>query len=163
MIMVHVRVYLYEDIMDSKWIFVIHYDPRLRHVFDDVSMNIEQNNDIQPIPDERLENNEEMTTHGDVQDEDVQTQEDEDEYVQAQHDNIFHAINQHDLELDENQYGANQLDDLELEESEDEDDYNTTLARWCRKNNIKNLQDHINIDKESLDDIYVDNNVNEDF
>ena len=79
--MVHVQVFFYEDIMDPKWIFVIHYDPRLRHVFDDVSMNIEQNNDIQPIPDEILENNEEMTTHGDVQDEDVQKQEDEDEDV----------------------------------------------------------------------------------
>ena len=73
--MVHLQSFFYEDIMDPKWIFVIHYDPRLRHVFDDVSMNIEQNNDIQPIPDERLENNEEMTTHGDVQDEDVETQE----------------------------------------------------------------------------------------
>ena len=103
--------------MDPKWIFVIHYDPRLRHVFDDVSMNIEQNNDIQPIPDERLENNEEMTIHGDVQDEEVQTQEDEDEDVQAQHDKNFHAINQHDLDLDENQYGSNQFDDMELEES----------------------------------------------
>ena len=163
MIMVHVQVFFYEDIMDPKWIFVIHYDPRLRHVFDDVSMNIEQNNDIQPIPDERLENNEEMTTHGDAQDEDVQTQEDEYEDVQAQHDNIFHAINQHDPELDENRDGANKLDDLELEESEDEDDYNTTLARWCKNNNIKNLQDHINIDNEAFDDIYSDNNVNQDF
>jgi len=151
MIMVHVQVFFYEDIMDPKWIFVIHYDPRLRHVFDDASMNIEQNNDIQPIPDERLESNEEMSTHGDVQDEDVQ----------AQHDNIFHAINQHDPELDDNQDGANQFDDMELEESEDEDDYNTTLAGWCRKNNIRNLHDHINIDKEALDDIYADNNVNE--
>ena len=168
MIVVSMQFFFYEDIMDPKWIFVIHYDPRLRHIFDDVSMNIEQNNDIQPIPDERLENNEEMTTHGDVQDEDVQTQEDEDEDVQAQHDNIFHAINKHDTELDdpeldENKDGANQFDDMELEESEDEDDYNTTLAGWCRKNNIKNLHDHTNIDKKSLDDIYADNNVNEGF
>ena len=121
----------------------------------------------------RLENNEEMTTHGDVQDEYVQTQEDEDEEVQEQHDNIFHAINQHDSqlydlelddpELDENQDGANQLDDMELEESEDEEDYSTTLAGWCRNINIKNLQDHINIDKEALADIYANNNVNEDF
>ena len=62
-----------------------------------------------------------------------------------------------------NQDGANQLDDMELEESEHKDDYNTTLAGWCRKNNMKNIEDHINIDKEALDDIYVDNNVNEDF
>ena len=50
---------------------------------------------------------------------------------------------------------------MELEESEDEDDYNTTLVGWCRKNNIRNLQDHVNIDKEALDDVYADNNVNE--
>ena len=49
MIMVHVQVFLYEDIMDPKWIFVIHYDQILRHVFDDALMDNEQNNDIQPI------------------------------------------------------------------------------------------------------------------
>ena len=74
MIMVHVQVFFYKDVLDPKCIFVIHYYPRLRHVFDDASMHIEQNNDIQPIPDERLKNNEEMTTHDDVQDEDDQTQ-----------------------------------------------------------------------------------------
>ena len=66
MIMVHVQLFLYEDILDPKQIIVIHYDPRLRHVFDVASMNIEQNNDIQPILAGRLENNEEMTTCGDV-------------------------------------------------------------------------------------------------
>ena len=91
MIMVHVQVFFYEGILDPNWIFVIHYDPILRHLFDDSSMNIEENNDIQPLLSERLENNEQMTTHGDVQDEDVQTQEYEDEDVQAQHDKIFHA------------------------------------------------------------------------
>ena len=85
MIMVHVQVFFYEDILDTKWIFVIHYDPILSHAFDDVSMNIEQNNDIQPIIAERLENNEEMSTHGMVQDEDVQTQVDEDEYGHDKH------------------------------------------------------------------------------
>ena len=54
MIMVHVQVFFYEDIMDPKWIFFIHYDQILRHVFDDASMNIDQNNDIQPILAERL-------------------------------------------------------------------------------------------------------------
>ena len=91
MIMVHVQVFFYECILDPKWIFVIHYDPRLRRVFDYVFMNIQENNDIQPSLDERLENNEEMTTHGDVQDEDFQ----------AQHETFFHAINQHVPELDD--------------------------------------------------------------
>ena len=54
MIMVHVQLFFYEDIMDPKWIFVIHYDQILRHVFDDASMNTKQNNDIQPILVERL-------------------------------------------------------------------------------------------------------------
>ena len=57
MVMVHLQLSFYEDIIDPKWIFVIHYDPRLI-VFDDASMNIEQNNDIQPILAKRLENNE---------------------------------------------------------------------------------------------------------
>ena len=47
MIMVHVQVFFYEDIMDPKWIFVIHYDPILRHVFDDALVDIEKNNDAQ--------------------------------------------------------------------------------------------------------------------
>ena len=57
MIMVHLHVFFYEDIVDTKWIFVIHYDPILIHVFDDASMNTEKNNDIQPIIAGRLENN----------------------------------------------------------------------------------------------------------
>ena len=92
-------------------------------------MNIEQNNDIQPIPIEILENNEEMSTH-----DDVQTHEDGDEDIQEQHGTIFYDHNHHDpflddLYLDENQYGTNQLDDLSLEEGEDRADYNTTLVR----------------------------------
>ena len=54
MIMVHVQFVFYEDIMDPKWIFVIHYDKILRHAFGDASINIEQNSDIQPILAERL-------------------------------------------------------------------------------------------------------------
>ena len=54
MVMVHLQLSFYEDIIDPKWIFVIHYDQILRHVFDDASMNIEQNNDIKPILAKRL-------------------------------------------------------------------------------------------------------------
>ena len=44
---VHVHVFFYEDILDPEWIFVIYYDPRLRYVFDDASMDTKKNNDIQ--------------------------------------------------------------------------------------------------------------------
>ena len=40
-VLVHVQVFFYEDILDPKWIFVIHYDPRLRHVVDDALVDIE--------------------------------------------------------------------------------------------------------------------------
>ena len=35
---------LYEDILDPKWRFVIHYDPQLRHVFDDALVDTEHDN-----------------------------------------------------------------------------------------------------------------------
>ena len=38
-VLVHVQVFFYEDILDPKWMFFIHYDPRLRHVFDDDLVN----------------------------------------------------------------------------------------------------------------------------
>ena len=53
--------------------------------------------------------------------------------------------------------------DSEYDECEDEDDYNIILERWCNKNRIKYLQEYMNIDKEALDDIDADNNVNKDF
>ena len=53
--------------------------------------------------------------------------------------------------------------DVEDDEGEDEDEYNTNLAGWCSKNNIKYLQEHMNIDNDALDDIVANNNVNEDF
>jgi len=40
---------------------------------------------------------------------------------------------------------------------------NSTLAGWCSKNNINYLQEHMNIHKDAMDEIIVDNNVNEDF
>ena len=53
--------------------------------------------------------------------------------------------------------------DVKDDEGEDEDEYNTTLVGWCSKNNIKYVQEHMNIDKDALDGIDADNNVNEDF
>lgn len=68
MYLVHAQVFFYEDILDPKWIFVIHYDPRLRHVFDDASMNTKQNNDGQPNIDEGIGSREEMVIDDDVED-----------------------------------------------------------------------------------------------
>jgi len=51
-----VHVFLYEDILDLKWIFSIHYDPRLRHVFDDALVDIEKNNDGQQNERQVLDN-----------------------------------------------------------------------------------------------------------
>ena len=38
-LLIHVHVFFYEDILDPKWIFVIHYHLRLRHVFDHALMD----------------------------------------------------------------------------------------------------------------------------
>ena len=43
------------------------------------------------------------------------------------------------------------------------DYYNSTLAGWFSKNNIRYLQEHMNIDKEKLEDLDAYYNVNEDF
>jgi hypothetical protein len=56
MYVVHVQMFFYEYILDSKWIFVIHFDPRLRHVFDDALVDIDKNNDDQQNKREGLEN-----------------------------------------------------------------------------------------------------------
>ena len=50
--------------------------------------------------------------------------------------NVHVGLGCQNQNLDENQEGENQSDDLWLE-GEYKDDYNTTLVRWCRKNNIK--------------------------
>jgi len=54
-VLIHVLVFFYEYILDPKWIFVIHYDARLRHVFDDALMDTEQNNDGQKTEREGLD------------------------------------------------------------------------------------------------------------
>jgi len=73
--LVHAQVFFHEDILDRSWIFVIHYDPRLRHVFHEASMNTDKNNDGQQNIDEGLGSREEMEIHDDVEDEYVEAQE----------------------------------------------------------------------------------------
>lgn len=58
--------------MDPKWIFVIHYDPRLRHIFEDASINTEKSNDDQPNIVQESGNIEQIGINDDVQDDDVQ-------------------------------------------------------------------------------------------
>ena len=71
---IHAQVFFYEDILDLKWIFFIHYDPRLRHAFDDALVDAKQNNDGQKNKREGLENMGEIDIHDDVQDGYVQAQ-----------------------------------------------------------------------------------------
>ena len=47
MYVVDVQIFFYEDILGLKWIFAIHYDLRLRQVFDDALVDTEKNNDGQ--------------------------------------------------------------------------------------------------------------------
>ena len=61
--LINAQVFFYEGILDPKWIFVIHYDPRLRHVFEDASINTEKTNDDQP----NIVEGEQIGIHDDVQ------------------------------------------------------------------------------------------------
>ena len=67
-VLVHVQVFFYEDILESKWIVVIHYDPRLRHVFDDALGDTKKNNDGQQNERDILDNIQEIDIHVDVED-----------------------------------------------------------------------------------------------
>ena len=139
-------------------------------------MNTEWNNDGQPNIDEGLGSREEMEIHDDVEDEYVEAQECEVDNNNQQYtelDDLIEDNNMDDIENVDPNASSNNIDgvqtyfidveDAEDDEGEDEDEYNTTLAGWCNKNNINYLQEHMNIDKDTLDDIVADNNVNEDF
>lgn len=185
--------------MDPKWIFVIHYDPRLRHIFKDASINTEKSNDDQPNIVQESGNIEQIGINDDVQPEDCELDDGDNiplavwtsraRGVFSQNDKLDEAIH-HDNQqfpkandlieegnIDDIQY-EDQINrsgntdifddettfiDTEYDEGEDEDDHNMTLAEWFRKSNINFLQEHMNIDKEALEDIDADDNINEDF
>ena len=63
MYLIHAHVFLYKDILDMKWIFVIHYDSILRNVFEDASINTEKNNDDQT----NIVEGEQIGIHDDIQ------------------------------------------------------------------------------------------------
>ena len=137
-----------------KWIFVIHYDPRLRHVFKDASIDTEKTNYDQP----NIVEGEQIGIHDDVQVEEDLVEECEDdnddniplailrsnvigassEDAIMEEDDIMEEDNMDDIEsnYDGNRFGDIHVTNLETnfidteydEISEDEDDYNTTLA-----------------------------------
>jgi hypothetical protein len=154
MYVVHVQIFFYEDILDPKWIFVIHYDPRLRHVFDDALVDIEKNNDAQQNERDGLENIEEINIHDDVEDGYVQAQEDNNPEL----DDFMEDNNMDGIENDDPNYTfGNNIDGLQSNFNDDEDDADQEED----DDNIKYLKEHMNIDSDKLDDIVADNNVND--
>jgi hypothetical protein len=154
MYVVHVQVFFYEDILDPKWIFVIHYDPRLRHVFDDALVNIEKNNDVQQNERYGLENIEEINILDDVEDGYVQAQEDNNPEL----DDFMEDNNMDDIENDDLNYTSGKnIDGLQSNFNDDEDDADQEED----DDNIKYLKEHMNIDNDKLDDIVADSNVND--
>jgi hypothetical protein len=153
MYVVHVQVFFYEDILDPKWIFVIHYDPRLRHVFDDALVDTEKNNDGQQNEREGLENIEEIDIHDDVEDGYVQAQEDNNPEL----DDVMEDNNMDGIENDDPNTSGNNIDGLQSNFNDDEDD----AGQDEDDDNIKYLKEHMNIDNDTLDDIVADNNVND--
>jgi len=153
-VLVHVQVFFYEYILDSKWIFVIHYDPRLRHVFDDALVDTEHDNGGQQNERKGLENIEEIEIHDDVEDSYVQVQL-EDKNLEL--DNVMEENNMDGIENDDPNTFVNNMDDVHSNVNDDEDD----AGQDEDDDNINYLKEHMNIDNDTLDDIVADNNVND--
>ena len=118
-VLFHVQVFLYEDILDQKWIFIIHYDPRLRHVFDDALVDTKHKNGGQQNEREGLENIEEIEIHDDVEDSYVQAQLEDNN---PQLDDVMEENNMDGIENDDpNTYGNN-MDVVQSNFNDDEDD-----------------------------------------
>ena len=139
--------------MDPKWMFIIHYDPRLRHIFDDALVDIEKNNDGQQNKREGLDSIEEIYIHDDV----------EDGYVQAQEDNnlelddVMEDNNMDGIENDDPNTSHNNMDGLQSNFNDNEDD----AGQDEDDDNIYYLKYHMNIDNDTLDDIAADNDDND--
>ena len=155
-VLVHVQVFFYEYILDPKWIFFIHYDPRLRNVFDDALVDTEHNNGVQQNEREGLENIKEIEIHDDF----------EDSYVHAQlEDNVpelndvMEQNNMDSVENDDPNTSGNHMDDVQSSFNDDEDD----AGQDEDDDKINYLKEHMNIDNDTLDDIVADNNVNDQY
>ena len=107
-VLVHVHVFLYEDILDTKWMFFINYDPRVRYVFDDALVDTEKNNDGQQNEREGLQNIEEIDNHDDVEDGYVQAQEDSNPEL----DDFMEDNNMNGIENDDPNTSGNNMDGL---------------------------------------------------
>ena len=147
------HVFFYEDILDPKWIFVIHYDPRLRHVFDDALVDTEHDNGGQQNEREGLESIEEIDIHDNVEDGYVQAQEDNNPEL----DDVVEYNNMDGIENDDPNASVNNMDDVQSNFNDDEDD----VGQDEDDDNIDYLKEHTNIDNYTLDDIFADNNVND--
>ena len=153
MYVIHVQVFFYQDILNSKWIFVIHYDPILRNEFDDALVDIYKNNDGWKNYREGLENINEIDIHDDHEDGYVQEQEDNNQEL----DDVMEDNNMDGIENDDpNTYGNN-IDGLLSNFNDDEDD----AVQDEDDDNIKYLKEHMKIDNGTLDDIVANNNVND--
>ena len=109
-VLAHVQVFFYEDILDPKWIFVINYDSRLRHAFDDALVDTKHNNGGQQNEREGLENNEEIEIHEDVEDSYVQTQLEDNN---PKSDNVMEENNMDGIENDDLNTSGNNMDDVQ--------------------------------------------------
>jgi hypothetical protein len=153
-VLVHVQVFFYEDILDPKWIFVIHYDPILRHAFYDALVDIEHNNGVQQNEKEGLENIEEFEIHDDVEDSYVQAQL---EHNNPELDDVMEENNMDGIENDDPNTYVNNMDDVRSNFNDDEDN----VGQDEDDDKINYLKEHMNIDNDTLDDIVIDNNVND--
>jgi hypothetical protein len=152
-VLVHVKVFFYEDILDLKWLFVIHYDPRLRHVFDDALVDTEKNNDGEQNEKDGLYNIKEINIHDDFEDGYVQAQEDNNPEL----DDVMEDNNMDGIENDDPNTSSNNMVGRQSNFSDDEDD----AGQDEDDDNINYLKDHLNIDNDTLDDIVADNDVND--
>jgi hypothetical protein len=133
--------------------FVIHCDPILRHVFDDALVDIEQNNDGQKNERDVLENIEEIDIHDDAEDGYVHAQEDNNPKL----DDVMEDNTMDGIANDDPNTSGNNMDGLQSNFNDDEDD----VGQDEYDDNINYLKDYMNIDNDTLDDIVVDNDFND--
>jgi hypothetical protein len=132
--------------------FVIHYDPRLRHVFYDALVDTNQKNDGKQNERKGLKNIEEIDIHDDVEDGYAQAQEDNNPEL----DDVMEENNVDGIENDDPSTSGNNMDGLQSNFNDDEDD----ARQYEDDDNINYLKVHMNIDNDTLDGIVADNDVN---
>jgi hypothetical protein len=99
-------------------LFAIHYDPILRHVFDNALVDTEQHNDGQKNERDGLENIKEIGIHDDVEDGYVQAQEDNNPEL----DDVMEDNNMDGIENDDPNTSGNNMDGIQSNFNDDEYD-----------------------------------------